>query len=109
MGAFLRFTLFVGALSAAAAVGYAVGLSRSERPAMPGDERMTIDTSGSPGPAHARSPVEAARRQAPTAPAGPEAQAPAVPPAVPASASSAPDAPTSIDDILQRQATPAAE
>jgi hypothetical protein len=98
MSSFLRFTLFVAALCAAAVVGYIAGV-RNAGPAAPPDQRMTIDAHGSSGSRTARA----------TTP--PDAPAPEPRPAVAAPQAGAQNAedeaapPTSIDEILRRQAS----
>jgi hypothetical protein len=99
MSAFLRFTLFVAALCAAAVVGYAAGVRNSDRGPGSGD-RLTIDTGQSSGSdaeqeaaptGSAKQAVDATEHSANSADAAP---------AVGESA-----APTSIDEILEKHAS----
>jgi hypothetical protein len=104
MGAFLRFTLFVAALCLAAVLGYAAGVRNADRGAMsPG--RMTIDTGDTAESGNARRAT-----QEPVAPEPPAANDAAQDAGAKAAddggaTSRESDAPTSIDEILQRQAS----
>ena len=98
MSAFLRFTLLVAALCAAAVVGYVVGVRKAGPSAAP-DERMTIDAHGTSGP-------RTGRPMTPKAPPSPQPDA-ANAMTQEGGARNADDAgpPTSIDEILRRQSS----
>jgi len=100
MSGFLRFTLLIAALCAAAVVGYIAGVRNSGPSAPLSDERMSIETHGTSGAGSARSePPKAAPAPEP----GPDEAA-----AQGAARQNTEDAagpPTSIDEILRRQQT----
>ena len=96
MSAFLRFTLLVAALCAAAVVGYIAGVRNSGPSPPPSQERMSIDTHGTPD--------STSRPMAKTTPA-PEPRSAEAPAPDAGARNAADDAgpPTSIDEILRRQ------
>jgi len=99
MSGFLRFTLFVAALCAAAVVGYVAGV-RNAGPSPPSDERMTIDTHGTSG-------SKTAEPKTPSVSPAPESKAAeaAAEDAVAQNADDNAAPPTSIDEILRRQSS----